>query len=68
MAQGNTETDKYTAFALTILIAGCRVQNGHVLILAVIRIYSPVVEHQNPATRNAVVMDTLYAVVKQLPR
>ena len=38
MAQGNTETDRYTAFALTNLITTCRLQTGHVLILAVIRI------------------------------
>ena len=38
MAQWKTERDKYTAFALTILITKCRVQTGHVLILAVIRI------------------------------
>ena len=38
MAQGNTETDKYTAFALTNWITACRLQTGHVLILAVIRI------------------------------
>ena len=38
MAQGNTETDKYTAFALTNLITTRRLQTGHVLILAVIRI------------------------------
>ena len=45
MAQGNTETDKHTAFALTNLITTCRLQTGHVLILAVIRItytYIPV--------------------------
>ena len=38
MAQGNTETDQYAAFALTNLITTCRLQNGHVLIVAVIRI------------------------------
>ena len=38
MAQGNTETDKYAAFALTNLITTCRLQNKHALILAVIRI------------------------------
>ena len=38
MAQGKTERDKYTAFALTILITKYKVQTGHVLILAVIRI------------------------------
>ena len=38
MAQRNTDTDKCTAFALTNLITTCKLQTGHILILAVIRI------------------------------
>ena len=72
MAQGNTETDKYTAFALTILIAKCRVQTGHVLILAVMIIarnwFTSGWATLPSDDRNVVIMDTLCAVVNQLPR